>query len=469
MADTILIEGHNLTLRTGVGVATYARNLAMAARYLGYSTKALIGVDRPLSRRDPILSEIAIYDARPQQWPSISVQADLASSAVFGRPFGITPVEIWRTGVVIDPAQSCLSNFDAMLAVPRLLDVARLHFRRYGRRANLNLDAAPLLFHATHPVPLRVRNCPNIHTIHDIIPLRLPYTSLDDKKYFLKLVKHLCKNADHIVTVSEFSRRDIIRFFGISESRITNTYQAVSIPEKLLAKSDDMVADELRNAFNLEMKEYFLFCGALEPKKNIARLIDAYAISGSRYPLVIAGPLGWQYDVDVEKIQDERFLNYQLKDGRISADRRVRRLAYVPFAHLIALIRGARALVFPSLYEGFGLPVLEAMLLGTPVMTSNVSSLPEVAGDAALLVDPTDIDQMAAAISAIDSDSDLRAELTARGRARAMLFSPEAYRSRLGELYRRLLGITTVRQAVRADVPRRVGAGMGNESQWGAP
>jgi glycosyltransferase involved in cell wall biosynthesis len=448
MAETILIEGHNLTLSTGAGIATYALNLAKTARNLGYSTKALVGVDRPLSRKDPLLNEIAFYDARPKGWPSISVQASLATGAVFGRPFGITPVEVRRTGVVINPGQSGLPSFDGVLASPRLIDMARLHFRRYGLCAALNLDVAPSLFHATHPVPLRARRRPNIYTVHDIIPLRLPYATLDDKRYFLRLMQHLCKTADHIVSVSEFSRRDIIRFFGIPEQRITNTYQAVSIPEPLLAKSDDGLADELRHAFNLEMKEYFLFCGTIEPKKNIARLVDAYATSGVRHPLVIVGALGWQYDVDVEKIQDERFLNYRMAKGKIFADRHVRRLSYVPFPQLISLMRGARGVLFPSLYEGFGLPVLEAMLLGTPVMTSNVSSMPEVAGDAALLVDPTDIDQMAAAICKIDHDADLRAELSARGRERAKLFSPEAYRSRLSELYGRVLGVTTIKQPI---------------------
>jgi glycosyltransferase involved in cell wall biosynthesis len=451
MANTIVIEGHNLTLKTGAGIATYARNLATTARNLGFATTALVGVERPLNR-NPVLREIALHDARPQTRFSLPVQARLAASAVVGVPFGITPMGITRTGAVLDPGLPGLAGFDALLAATRLLDVASLHFRRYGHRASVNLDATPSLFHATHPVPLRVRGCPNVHTVHDIIPLRLPSATLDDKKYFLRLVEHLSRKADHIVTVSEFSRRDIIRFFSIPESRITNTYQAVSIPEKLLAKSDDAVADELRHAFRLDMKEYFLFCGAIEPKKNVSRLVDAYAISGSRRPLVIAGPLGWQYDADVEKIQDERFVKYRFKDGAIRADRQVRRLAYVPFAQLVTLIRGARALLFPSLYEGFGLPVLEAMLLGTPVMTSNVSSLPELAGNAASLVDPTDLDAMIAAIRALDNDADLRAELSAKGRERAKLFSPEAYRQRLGDVYSKLLGTATVSPPVAAPV-----------------
>jgi glycosyltransferase involved in cell wall biosynthesis len=118
----------------------------------------------------------------------------------------------------------------------------------------------------------------------------------------------------------------------------------------------------------------------------------------------------------------------------------VKQLTYVSFEFLLALIRGARALLFPSLYEGFGLPVLEAMMLGTPVMTSNVASLPEITGDAAILVDPLDVEAIADAIRKLDSDDDLRAELAMRGIKRAQLFSPEKYRDCVAALYRRVIG-----------------------------
>ncbi len=443
MAPTILYEGHNLTLRSGAGVATYARNLAAAARTLGYAPRILVGVNKELQRKEPLLTEIALYDARsatgPSSWPAM---LETAKSAVIGKPFGIRTMEFAPSATILGPADSEYAEFGTMVAATNLVDVARLHFNLYRHRASLNLASRPAIFHATHPVPLKVRHCANLYTIHDIVPLRLTYATLDDKKYFLNLVRHLCKKADHIVTVSEFSRQDIIRYVGIPENRITNTYQAVSIPAKLTAKGEDEVAAELRHAFNLEYKDYFLFVGAIEPKKNLARLIDAFAASGTKRPLVVAGPLGWQYDVDVEKIQDERFLNYRMEEGRIFATRHIRRLSYVPFAQLVSLIRGARALLFPSLYEGFGLPVLEAMLLGAPVMTSNVSSLPEIAGDAAMLVNPTDLDEMAAAIKTIDEDQDLRAELTTRGLERAKLFSPEAYQSRLAQVYGRFAGAT---------------------------
>jgi glycosyltransferase involved in cell wall biosynthesis len=150
--------------------------------------------------------------------------------------------------------------------------------------------------------------------------------------------------------------------------------------------------------------------------------------------------LAWKYEEELQKIGDERFLSYELHGNTATPRRRVRRLSYLPREHLVALMRGARALLFPSLYEGFGLPVLEAMSVGTPVMTSNVTSLPEVAGDAALLVDPLDTDDIARGIRTLDNDSDLRAELRQRGLQRAALCSPEAYQRRIAALYRSVIG-----------------------------
>jgi glycosyltransferase involved in cell wall biosynthesis len=314
-----------------------------------------------------------------------------------------------------------------------------LHFRRYKSRPQLKMATKPDLFHATQPIPLRVEGCPNIYTIHDLVPLRLPYATLDDKKYFLELTRHLARNADHIVTVSEHSKRDIVKLLKISEYRVTNTYQSVQIPEALLSMPMREVADELEHVFQLEPGRYFLFVGAIEPKKNISRLVDAYASSGSSRPLVIVGAPAWQFDRDLEKIGDERFLTYVMRNGRITPYRRVRRLAYLQLPDLVALMRGARAVLFPSIYEGFGLPVLEAMVAGTPVLTANVSSLPEIAGDAALLVDPYDVDAIAKGIRALDSDDDLCAALVTKGRAQAQKFSPDRYSKRLAKLCQRLL------------------------------
>ncbi|MGE0702253.1 MAG: glycosyltransferase family 4 protein, partial [Hyphomicrobiaceae bacterium] len=238
----------------------------------------------------------------------------------------------------------------------------------------------------------------------------------------------------------EHSRRDILALIGIPERRITTTSQSVHIPPALLAGSRDELAADLESYFELQPGGYFLVVGAIEPKTNLSRLVDAFASAGCRRPLLVVGAPAWQYERDLEKMGEERFLTYVIKDGVIAPRRRVKRLAYLPFPRLVALMRGARAVLFPSLYEGFGLPVLEAMVAGAPVMTSNVSSLPEVAGDAALLVDPHDVDAIAAGIRRLDSDDDLCADLSARGLERAKLFSPARYKERLGTLYKTVMG-----------------------------
>jgi glycosyltransferase involved in cell wall biosynthesis len=440
MPRSILLEGHNLTLDHGTGIATYARVLAATLRNLGFDTELLIGTRRSIDRRDAILGEVGLFDAVAGLPPPISQRIVLAAVSLIGTPFGITTTPLQRSHAVAAPAWEQFSAYSQLHAVRDLADLARLHFKRYGRPSRLRVPKTPSLFHATHAIPLTVPGCPNVYTIHDLVPLRLPSATLDEKKFFLNVVRHIARRADHIVTVSEASKRDIVSLLGVSPDRVTNTYQSVHIPDALLSRPEADLAKELQTNFDLGYREYFLFVGAIEPKKNIARLIDAYASAGSKHPLVIVGTPAWQYERDLEKIGDERFLTYRVSQGAITPQRRVRRLAYLQLPRLVSLMRGARAVLFPSLYEGFGLPVLEAMVAGAPVLTSRVASLPEIAGDAALLVDPYDVDDMAAGIRALDQDVDLRQALIARGRERASYFSPERYEQRIASLYRRLLG-----------------------------
>lgn len=438
MQRTILYEGQSLRFASGTGIATYARTLGSVARELGYATELLVDAGGPLKANDELLSEIALYDAVNAQPPRRSHRLMIKLREVVGAPFGVRPVRFRCGGVATDRANDNLASFEAVHAATSLIDVARLHFMRWGSRLKLKLPEAPRLFHATQATPIEVPGSPNIYTIHDLVPLRVPETTLDIKPYFLNMVRHLCRHADHIVTVSEFSRADIMRLTGISGDRITNTYQAVDLPAADLDRTDADVAEELARIYGLDFKEYFLFVGALEPKKNLKRLIEAYAASGIRRPLIIVGKLGWQYDEILDTIAGERFYRLVPEGSEFVVRRRVRHLDYVSRGRMIALLRGARGFLFPSIYEGFGLPVLEAMMTGAPVVTSNTASLPEVAGDAALLVDPYDIDAMASAIRRLDDDADLRAELTARGRRRSRDFSRESYVGRVDALYRRL-------------------------------
>ena len=184
--------------------------------------------------------------------------------------------------------------------------------------------------------------------------------------------------------------------------------------------------------FGLRDKGYYLFFGAVDPKKNIGRIVDAFLTSGSEAQLVLVSARSWGMD------DETRMLG---KNGKVYGRRlgdRVVRLEYLPRATLFRLIRTARAVLFPSLYEGFGLPALEAIQLGTPVIASNLSSLPEVVGDAALMVDPYRTYEIAAAIRALDADPELAARLRAAGPAQAARFSDEAWAGRLTQMYRRM-------------------------------
>ena len=440
MTATVLYELFNSALPQGTGIATYARTTCAVAADLGYRVEGLFDTNRSLDRHSEILAQIDFFDARTPK-PTILHDAKRFFRRQFGVPGGFRARTLPRSDLIVglDRLGSLLESLDGACVARRFMDDSRHHFRRYRRAATLHVPQRPDIFHTTQAIPLRVPGARNIYTIHDLVPLRLPQTTLDDKRYFYNMVRHLGRTADRIVTVSEASKRDLATITGIPPERIVNTYQSVSFPAALMALSDEEAGQIVRRCFGLEPGGYYLFYGALEPKKNVGRLIDAYAASGTERPLVVAGGLGWQYDEDLAKLEERKAGGLRRIGRRLVRDERIRRLQYVPLFQLVALIRGARALLFPSLYEGFGLPVLEAMLLGTPVVTSRTSSLGEVAGDAALLVEPTDVPEIMRAIQTIDADDALCAALSAQGRRRAEVFSVTAYRDRLGRLYEDLL------------------------------
>jgi glycosyltransferase involved in cell wall biosynthesis len=240
------------------------------------------------------------------------------------------------------------------------------------------------------------------------------------------------------VTVSETSRADIIRTFGVDEARIVNTYQAVDVPAAVRDRPEADVRRELETVYDLGWRGYFLFFAAIEPKKNLSRLIEAYLTASVASPLIVVGAGGWLDGQETALLQPGLTGEWRIVDGAARRTDKIRRYDHLPFAMLASLIRGARAVLFPSLYEGFGLPALEAMQLGAPVLASTGGALPEVAGDAALLVDPFDVDAIREAIRTLEADEGLRDELTQRGLDRSRFFSPEAYCARLGDLYRQL-------------------------------
>jgi len=432
MGLRIYYDGLNLALEHGTGIATYTRMLMNHARDSGHSVSAVYAVPAPISK-NAALREISFYDphhaAALSRWQWLWLDARDQFRTLL---FDIKPVRVEQTGIVItDNFNSRMPVHDNIFAVRSLFGNANWHFRKTKRFTNLKFDIQPDIFHCTYQMPLRCQSACNVFTIHDLVPLRLPFATQDNKRFTYRLLRHVAATADHIVTVSENSKRDIIEHLGVEEKRITNTYESVEFPPECVAKSPEIIADELQGALGLEYGKYLLFYGALEPKKNVSRMIDAYFSSGVKLPLVLVTSGGWGNEAElafIERRAEQERANTQIRQ-------RIYRLDYVSRPMLVTLIRGACALLFPSLYEGFGLPVLEAMLLGTPVVTSRVASLPEVAGDAAVFVNPYEVSDIARAIRQIVEDADLRSELSARGHTQAAIFSVERYRDRVAQLY----------------------------------
>lgn len=434
MKRVVAIDGHNLALRRGTGVATYARNLVDNLEEIGCETWTLYGA--PISsKQSPLLREISFFDYLggvdvKRHW---AADAYAQAKELFRAPFGYRAVDIPQSGKVEArrfigrlPRKSQIFNVDD------LFGVARRYFRAYNRFLNVRFPNPPDVMHWTYPLPIRVVGVPNVYTIHDLVPLRLPYTTLDNKRYYHRLIQGCINHGEQICTVSEKSKEDILHLFSVSETRVTNTYQAVE--DELLAdvKSQEDVEAEVEGIYGLKPQSYFLFFGAIEPKKNVGRLVEAFLSTRLDAKLVIVGSLAW-------KSGEEMKLLDNLSKQRSGMHERIQLFDYVPRASLVSLIRASKAVVFPSLYEGFGLPVLEAMKLGVPTLCSREGSLPEVAGDAGLVVDPYDVSAIAKGLRTLDQDADLRKRLVSAGSEQSRCFSSEVYQQRLQDMYTSVL------------------------------
>jgi len=431
----IAIDGFNLVLEKGTGVATYGRNLSYCLGELGYEAHVLYG--RPAGPgKIGLMQEIAFFDENAGQsnGPSSRLGRGIGASL---NPRTRLAREVKLSGAVIfEQFRSRLPHFNRLWNSPHIYEQAHMRFRLYGGRTRVRIPVPINLMHWTYPLPVRLSGAKNIYTLHDLVPLRLPYTTLDKKHDYFKLVRHLVKKADHIITVSEASKSDIMTLLGVPEDKITNTYQAVSIPDRYLSLPLDILKDELLGTFRLEFKNYLLFYGSIEPKKNIGRIIEAYLASNIDIPLVIVGAQAWKADQELKLLNN---FSAQKESDKGLAKRKVIQLDYATFPQLVNLIRGALAVTFPSLYEGFGLPILEAMICETPVITSNFGSMREIAGDAGILVDPYDVRDIKQAMAAVALNHQLNESEIARGRVVAQRFSSDAYKARLADTYTRVL------------------------------
>ena len=270
------------------------------------------------------------------------------------------------------------------------------------------------LLHEPHYVLPPATRCRSVVTIHDCIHLMFPQylPSRLAHAYARVSMWSAVHKSSRILTVSEASKRDILRFFDVNPDKVAVIYNAID--ERFLAPADEERMDLIRQRYQLD-HPFLLYVGNIKPHKNLERLVDAFGRARARglseLRLVIIGDEISKYPPLRQSVHRHRL------------DKYVRFLGFQPYDTLAAFYRLARAFVFPSIYEGFGLPPLEAMACGAPVVTSNISSLPEIAGDAAILVDPYEPQSIAEGITRAVSDESVRADLIQRGFARARDFS----------------------------------------------
>ena len=298
----------------------------------------------------------------------------------------------------------------AIAAVPGVRRV-RHAVRAFQARRQIP-DTEGAIYHEPNHVAVPLR-CAKVVTIHDLSVLHYPDMHPPERiRYFGKGLVKSAHEAARIITGSSFIKRDIVATLGIDPGKIRVVPYGVAPEFAPLASAE---AREALDRYSLQPGGYLLAVGTREPRKNLERLLDAYlslpnAIRAER-PLVLAGPAGWRAE--------------QLEGRLEQAERKgaVRRLGYIPDADRTALYAGAAAFAYPSLYEGFGLPPLEAVACGTPVLTSAHSPMEEVLGDAAVLVDPLDTGSIAAGLARLLADPDAAAEARRRGPARAARFT----------------------------------------------
>jgi glycosyltransferase involved in cell wall biosynthesis len=301
---------------------------------------------------------------------------------------------------------------DALLDRPWRWYIAKVTLQEL----NAALEALDVV-HVSDVNSFRPVATPMVSTVYDLSPLLFPeWHTSENRGRFKRKAQLIQEHAQAVIAISQHTKRDLVTLLGVADERIHVVYGAADVRYHPL--SERAQVDRVIQKYGLPERDYILYVGTLEPRKNLVRLIEAYGAALARYgetfpPLVLVGGKGWFYEDIFRSVE------------RLGLEQRVIFTGFVDDDDMPALFNGALIFVYPSLYEGFGMPVLEAMACGVPVIASNASSLPEVVGEAGIMVDPMDTDALAAALVALVEDADRRDALRAAGLMKATDFSWE--------------------------------------------
>jgi len=309
---------------------------------------------------------------------------------------------------------------------PVVFGLRAARWMRYEYRLNQlckNRSAGFSLYHETAFTPAKLTTVPTVYSVYDLSLRRYRETHPKERVWLFEyFIKTRLQYARHILTISEFIRKEIMDEFKVPPSMVSSVPLA---PDPLFAPSSSVEKETVRQKYRLPA-QYLLFVSSLEPRKNISLLLDALAAAKTDIPLVLVGWHGW----------GDKAWQKSIDSGTLKG--RVFFTGHMPDRDLAAVYTGAAALVYPSLYEGFGLPIVEAMACKCPVICSNTASMPEVAGDAALFIDPLQCDSLASAIDTMVHDTAVRRGFISKGTARAGRFTWEKTARQTIDIFRQV-------------------------------
>ena len=301
---------------------------------------------------------------------------------------------------------------------------------RFTKLPSLINNSGYDLFHGpSHVLPGKLK-CPSVVTMLDLIFIRYPnYFKAWDRNYYRISFKKSAQLADHIISISEATKADLINFFGIKEEKISVIYPGF---DAVFSKLQQQKLDEIKIKFKLP-RDYILYVGNIEPRKNILKLAQAFnSLQESSYidkdvHLLIVGQMGWYYKEIIDGIDS------------LSSRDKIKLVGPVYGEDLVGFYQLASIMAYPSMFEGFGYPVLEAMRLGTPVLTSNISSMPEAGGNAAHYVNPESLDEIKDGLCKLLNDKTYREKLAVKGTRHAAGFNTMRMTQETLEVYRKLI------------------------------